>query len=48
MFEGTDSFSFTLSQFSQTFLTGPSKLRTDLPIQDSYCGHRKFDSVNQS
>ena len=32
--------------FPQTFLRNPSKLRMYL-MQNSYCDHRNFDSVNQ-
>jgi hypothetical protein len=38
----------TLSQFPQTFLTNPSKLRIYgiMPMQNSHCDLRNFDSVN--
>jgi hypothetical protein len=34
----------TLNQFPRKCLTNPSK---NLPMQNSYCDHRNFDSVNQ-
>ena len=35
-----------MSQFPQTFLTNPSKLR--IYCENSFCDHRNFDSVIQT
>ena len=42
MFEETDSMFNTESVASLT-----NSLKTQLPMQNFYCDHRNFDSVNQ-
>jgi hypothetical protein len=47
MFEETDSCVNTKSQFLQHFLQIFKNLEFTL-LQNFYCDHRNFDSVNQS
>ena len=45
MFEGNDSEFITLSQFPQTFLTNPSKLRIYLCKIPTVHDHMNFDTA---